>query len=318
MDNHISLQKLEVLCAVVEAGGVGRAAESLYVSQPVVSEHLRSLESRIGAKLFYRQGRSLHLTEAGRAVHLWAGEVLRGRTELDTLLRNLSTGSTGTVSIGASQAVGNTVLPGTLIRFRRANPSIAVTMDVCTIEAALAGALSGINDFCLVTTPTPPDTGVFSAELVAEPPFALVAAAGDDTVPDRLAPEALADLPYVCPPARLAARRSQDLALASVGVHGRRVEIELGSTESVKQAVAAGLGVALTWRHSVAPEIAAGTLREITVPGTDLRDRLYLVHRVGKRFTPPQERLLREIRDAVHEMFTARRAGADPRPAQLA
>ncbi|MEU6261482.1 LysR family transcriptional regulator [Streptomyces sp. NPDC047043] len=302
-DNHISLQKLEVLCKVVELGGVRKAAEALYVSQPVVSAHLRSLESRIGAKLFYRQGRNLRLTEAGQAVHVWASEVLRGRLELDADLRSLSGGKSGTVAISASMSVGNTLLPPILIRFRRANPNAMITLNISSVEVALEGALSGASDLCVVATASVLDANSFVAELIAEPSFTLVAAPANTAVGAEIDPAELSDLPFVCPPGHQAIRRSQDAALASLGVHNRRVEIELGSAESIKQAVAADLGVALLWRHSVETDLASGALREVRIRDADLRDRLYLVRRTEKRLSPLQQRLAQEIRDAVRESF---------------
>ena len=59
LDQRISLQKLEIFCLVVDLGGVGRAAEHLFVAQPVVSAHLRTLQERLGAELLYRDGRRL-------------------------------------------------------------------------------------------------------------------------------------------------------------------------------------------------------------------------------------------------------------------
>src|SRR5437899_1337828 len=62
---------------VVELGGVRRAAEQLYVTQPVVSAHLRTLQDRLGgAQLLYRDGRQMRVTEAGDAAYRWAKEVL--------------------------------------------------------------------------------------------------------------------------------------------------------------------------------------------------------------------------------------------------
>ena len=63
LDTRISLYKLEILCAVVDHGGVSRAAEQLYISQPVVTAHIRSLEERLGAELFQRAGRGVEPTE---------------------------------------------------------------------------------------------------------------------------------------------------------------------------------------------------------------------------------------------------------------
>jgi DNA-binding transcriptional LysR family regulator len=107
LDSRVTLHKLEVFSLVVELGGVSRAAEQLFVSQPVVSAHIRSLEQRVGARLFYREGRHLRLTEAGRAVHGWANDVLTHTRELSRHLDGLSDGTQGSVVVGASMSVGS-------------------------------------------------------------------------------------------------------------------------------------------------------------------------------------------------------------------
>ena len=70
LDSRVTLHKLEVFSLVVELGGVSRAAEQLFVSQPVVTAHIRSLEQRVGARLFYREGRNLRLTESRCAISI--------------------------------------------------------------------------------------------------------------------------------------------------------------------------------------------------------------------------------------------------------
>jgi DNA-binding transcriptional LysR family regulator len=77
------------------------------------------------------------------------------------------------------------------------------------------------------------------------------------------------------------------------------VEIELGSAESMKVAVQGGLGVALLWRESVRRELEAGLLREVRITGHDLRDKLYLVQRRGKRLTAFQSTLTTVLRDGI-------------------
>lgn len=309
-DNRISLQKLEVFCKVVELGGVRRAAEELYVSQPVVSAHLRSLQDRIGAKLFERDGRGISLTEAGREVHLWASEVLRGRLELQSSLQNLSSGLSGTAAIATSMSVGNYVLTPVLIEFRRRFQKARITLLVSGVEAALEASLTGRADLCVLATDAVLDTNAFEAELIAEPAFCLVASASSGRVADRVSPRDLQGMPFVCPPGGQAIRRAQDNALASIGVLDRRVEIELGNAESIKQAVGADLGLGLLWRASVEQELATGYLREVPIDGADLHDKLYLVVRRGKRTTPLQRRLAQAIRDDAAERFVGRAAQA--------
>ena len=291
LDNAFTLQKLEVLCAVVAHGGVSRAAEELYVSQPVVSAHLRSLEKRLGAQIFEKDGRGIRLTEAGDQVHRWALEVLRGRRELAHTLHQIKGGTAGTVMVAASMSAANSVLTPILIDFRRKYRDVRVRVTNSSVEVALELTQAGRVDFCLVGSDAVLDSNAYEAELVGQPPFVLLAAPDDDQVPDRVTPQELTRLPFICPPAGLAIRRSQEAALAELGVHNRRVELELGSAEAIKQAVIAGLGVCILWRVSAAKELASGALREIEIEG-DLRpDKLYFVTRAGRRLTPAQLRL---------------------------
>jgi DNA-binding transcriptional LysR family regulator len=299
-DNRISLHKLEVFSRVVERGGVRLAAEELFVSQPVVSAHLRSLEERLGVKLFRREGRGMELTEAGAEVHLWATEVLRGRTELDRSLRDISRGAAGRASIGSSMSVGNYVLPPLLVDFRRGHPHASISLSPSSVEIALEGTLSGRYDFSVLATDAVLDTDSFEAELIARPSFCLVTAPDDTRVGDAVSVAELTGLSFVCPPAGMAIRRSQDSALAAIGVVDRSVAIELGSAESMKVAVQGGLGVALLWRASVQRELDTGLLREVRISGQDLRDKLYLVQRRGRRLTEFQNTLTGVIRAGVH------------------
>lgn len=298
-DNRVSLHKLEVFCRVVELGGVRFAAEDLFVSQPVVSAHLRSLEERLGTKLFRREGRGMELTESGIEVHLWATEVLRGRAELDRSLRDISRGAAGRATIGASMSVGNYLLPRVLVDFRRDHPHASIAVHHSSVELALERTLAGRYDFGVVATDLVLDSDSFDAELIARPPFCVVTAPDDDRLGDSATVAELTGLPFVCPPAGAAIRRSQDSALASIGVVDRRVAIEFGSAESIKVAVQGGLGLAMLWRESVSHELHVGTLREVQISGHELRDKLFLVRRHGKRLTAFQSRLAEVLRSGI-------------------
>ncbi|MGP3535645.1 LysR family transcriptional regulator [Microbacterium sp. RD1] len=305
-DNRISLQKLEVFCRVAELGGVRRAAEELYISQPVVSAHIRSLQERVGAKLFQRDGRGIVLTEAGERVLLWATDVLRGRTELDKELASLSNGSAGSASVGCTITVGNTVLAPTIIAYKVQHPGARIRLEMSPAEAALEGVRTGRLDFAVVAGDGVFDSRTFRAELLARPRLVVIASAANSDVPDRIDVGALAALPFVAPPEGLAIRRSQDAALAAIGVHDRRVEIELGSADAIKSAVIENLGVALLSRNGVADEIAAGVLREIeVVDAPAMHDMVFMVHRTAQRFSALQRNLRTVVREAMIERYGA-------------
>jgi DNA-binding transcriptional LysR family regulator len=300
-DYRISLQKLEVFCKVAELGGVRRAAEALYISQPVVSAHLRSMQDRVGARLFHPEGRGIALTEAGERTLLWATEVLRGRVELAKDLADLSEGLSGFVSVGASITVGNRILTPAVIDFKIENPTVSVRLEMSAVETALEQARLGRHDFAIVATGAVLDSRAFDSELVAQPPWAVIAAGTNESTPATVTPEQLGKLAFICPPAGLAIRQSQDSALTSIGVTERRVEMELGSAESIKQAVIADIGVAMLWRESVQAEIADGRLRELVIAAPPLRDKLFIVRRSGSRLTPLQSRLMSRLRAVIDD-----------------
>jgi len=136
MDNRISLKKLEILCLVVDLGGVGRAAERLQVSQPVVTAHLRLLQDRLGVELLHREGQQMRLTEAGVEVYRWAREVLGRSRELARTIDELADGSSGAVAVASSMSVGSYLLPRVLGLFGHERPEARITLHVSDAEDA--------------------------------------------------------------------------------------------------------------------------------------------------------------------------------------
>lgn len=301
-DNRITLQKLEVFSRVAELGGVRKAAEQLYISQPVVSAHIRSLQERVGARLFQRDGRGIALTEAGERVLLWANEVLRGRAELNKEIESLARGAAGSVSIGCTISVGNAVVGPAVVAYKQEHREVDIRVEMTPAENAVEGVRIGRHDFAVVAGEGVFDSRTYRAELIARPELVLIASPQNTDLPSRIDIKTLGTLSFVAPPEGLAIRRSQDAALAEIGVHERRVEIELGSADAMKRGVMSNLGVALLSRAAVEQEIRSGTLREIEIDAPPLRDLLFLVSRAGQRFTPLQ----RNLRDAVHAAIVER------------
>lgn len=294
-----SLQKLEVFRTVVERGGVGRAAEELHVSQPVVSAHIRSLETRLNTKLFARQGRKLILTEAGELTYRWANEIFRSRVSLARSLESVANGTAGHASIGSSLSIGSYIVAPALIRFKQQVPDAMVELRLGSVEATLESLRDGTADFCIIPTQEVLNTRELDVESIGVAPFALLASAENTEIPASIHPCDLEQLPFVSPPSGWAIRKSQDSALLSLGVSRRRTTIELGSAEAIKLAVRANLGVALLWRGSATAELNRGELREITVIGACLTDTLYIVKRVNTKLSRLQQKLLDSLKSDI-------------------
>lgn len=298
IDQRMSLQKLEVFCAVVDLGGVHRAADHLFVSQPVVSAHLKSLQQRIGAKLFMREGRRMVLTESGDAVYAWAQEVLSRRASLARELEDIAAGTAGRAVISSSMSLGNYFLPPILLEFQREFPDAHVTLLVSDPETALQRAETGKADFGVVMTDVAIDPEVFDVTSAGEDELVLIVGA-NDPLPDEIDPAELTTLPCVGPPKGLAVRRLQDSALAAAGVHSRPMVMELGTAEAIKQAVIGGIGCALLSRQAIVDELERGLLREIRVRGVELTQPILVVRRRNRRLTSLQQRLISAVADDI-------------------
>ncbi|HEY6922840.1 MAG TPA: LysR family transcriptional regulator, partial [Steroidobacteraceae bacterium] len=122
----LTFHRLELFLAVLDHGGVGRAAKACNISQPAVSEHLHGLEAYLGVPLLERRGRSVRPTTAARLVEPYARQtvgLLLGAERAVADLRGLHSGS---LSIGASTTPGTYLLPAALGRYHAAHPGIAL------------------------------------------------------------------------------------------------------------------------------------------------------------------------------------------------
>jgi LysR family transcriptional regulator, low CO2-responsive transcriptional regulator len=298
MDRRISLHKLEVFCLVVELGGVGRAAERLFVSQPVVTAHIRSLEQRLGAQLFFREGRHLHLTEAGRSAHAWACDVLVRTRELDRQLDGLSDGRRGSVVVGAGMSVGSYVLPAVLTRFRRDRPDVDVSLFVSEADEVLQATGAGRCDFAVCILERRPESADLHTEHLRDEELVVVGGPDADLPDGPISVAELAKLPMLDPQNGQARRSVIHNQIEKVTAR-RNVVLELGHPEAMKRVAAQGLGVAMLFRMSVRDEIRLGLLREIPLRGVTLAVPVYLTHRHGKHFSASQRELMEIVREEL-------------------
>lgn len=301
LDTRIPLHKLEVFCYVVELESMSRAAERLYVAQPVVSAHIKSLEERIGAELLYRKGNRMLLTEAGASAYQWATEVLTRSREMAREIEGLTDGSRGAVVIASSMTVGSYLLPPILAQFRMDRPGAQITLTSSDPEHASTATEAGECDFAVLISDDPHLVSPhMTAAQIGEQDVVLVATPDDRTGQDGpLHGSELAGLPFVSSPARLTRQAIVDRQLQRAGVAKLEVVIELGHAEAMKRAVRHGLGLAFLFRSSVADELARGDLREIALADARLTAPVMLLYRREKRFTTMQQDLIAAITDGV-------------------
>jgi DNA-binding transcriptional LysR family regulator len=287
----LNLRHLRVFAAVAERGGFSRAAAALRLSQPAISKAVRELERQIGLPLIDRSGRTPRLTDAGTALYARARELFGVERMAEETLRALRGLEDGRLRIAASTTIATYFLPPLLARFHRAHPRVALQVTSANTRAVAKLLLERRVDVALVEGPV-----VHSRITVhewREDALGLIAAAGHPLaaqaagggkggkgngphlgdagkVPLDALRQRLRDEPLVMREEGSGTRAVVQAALQARGLEPRHT-IELGSTEAIKQAVAAGLGLAIVSRASAADQLALGRIAGIEVTDLDVR-----------------------------------------------
>jgi LysR family transcriptional regulator, low CO2-responsive transcriptional regulator len=309
LDGRITLRKLDIFCRVAEAGSISEVARQLDVVQPAVSEHIRTLERRLGCKLLVRKGRGVELTDAGVRLHEWAGDILGRARELDRELEGLESGSGGSAVVGASTTIGTYLLAEAVADFALQRPGARISLKAGGVQSIIDGVRGGQLDFGVVVSASRPSASDISARALLTEPYLLVAAPDAELPADPIDPAALAALRFVCTVEEAPRLELIDRPLFELGVGARDVVVELSHPEAIKRAVRRRLGVAFLMRAAVERELEAGELRAIAVDGLQLDAPVFLVHRADRAFSHLQSDLIRAIEDRLeprHRLTTGR------------
>jgi LysR family transcriptional regulator, low CO2-responsive transcriptional regulator len=277
---NATLRQLRVFESAARHLSLTRAAEELHLTPPAVSIQVRQLEGHAKASLFERSGRGLRLTQAGEAVLVHTREVLAQIRGAEEAIADLDALGRGLLDVAVINA-GDHFFPWLVAAFRERHPGIRVRITVQNRDDLL-GRLAA-HEMDLAVMSHPPSEAGFAATAFAPHPHVIVAAPGHPLAGRRRVPLAsLAREPLLTREPGSATRLAMDQAFAEGGVLPN-VEMEIASNETLKQAVAAGLGIGFLSAHAVLNEVDRGTLEVVDVQGFPVMRQWYVVRRSERR-----------------------------------
>ncbi len=281
--------------SLLETGSFSRTAETLYMSQPSVSQRLRQLEDELGMALVVRGGRGLTLTPAGEVFYPTARNLIatldRGREEL----RGFAGRVEGTVRVWASQTAGGHILPPALCAFASAHPDVRVRLHIANSAEVESALLAGEADFGVIESPTA--SGQLAARDWLDDPLVFVCS------PRHPLAETPGEIPLDALGAALLALREPGSgtraaladALGAVGGALPARLVEMSSLAALRSAVLAGAVVTFLSRWVVADDIAMGRLVTRPVAGVLPTRKMRLVRRRSPFPSHAAERLYAEV-----------------------
>jgi DNA-binding transcriptional LysR family regulator len=276
--------QLRSFLAVARSGSVRAAAAELVVTQPAVSAAVAALGRELGTPLFRRDGRGVALTPAGEVLAGYAARILGLWDEAGRASRAAADPSRGTLRLAAVTTAGEQVVPALLVSFRRRHPAVEIVLEVGNRRRVWE--LLAAHEADLAVGGRPPAGSELIS--VARSPHELVVVAAPSG-PARRRPRAvgledMASRAWLVREAGSGTRSTTEELLAELGIEPTR--LTLGSNGAIREAVAAGLGVALISRAAVARDLADGWLEEWVAGPLPLRRWWHLVVRRSGGLSP--------------------------------
>ena len=274
--------RLRVFRIVAEELSFTRAAERLFLTQPAVTMQIKNLEEDLGLRLFDRTGQRIVLTPAGRILHDYAKRIAALCADAERDLAALKGETRGRLALGASTTIAQYLLPRLAGEFLAAFPAIQLSIisgNTSDVVAALADGRIGIG---LIEGP-PGRADVKCESFVEDEIVLVVPPAHEFAAAGAIEPGALKLASIILREHGSGTRQVVEEALKRARLDTRRlrVALELDSTESIKSAIAAGLGVGFVSRWALGKETALGLLRTVPVKGLRIRRHFQFVYLQG-------------------------------------
>lgn len=260
-----------------------RAAEILYLSQPAVSQQIKTLEQVLGLRLFARRGRGIVLTPAGQVFLRHTERLLTLLAETAPVVKEIHTLRRGSVLVGASTSAATYVVLPLLGAFHALYPRIHVTLVVADRHSIEERLLTRQVDVAVMSLVERQDR--FVVEFLK--PHELVVAASPTHRLARWRALTMHDLEketFLLREQGSGTRQDTEQYFAHAGAP-LQASLELGSIEAIKEGVAAGLGIAVVPWESVELEIAGDDLIMLDVQGFPLKREWYVVHLRGRKLS---------------------------------
>jgi len=275
-------RQLAAFCAVVERSSFSEAAARLGVTQPAVSQQVRSLEERLGTQLLDRSGRRVEPTEAGLRLYRGAQRMLALEEQLLDDLAEPDGPLRGTLEIGASTGPAAIVLPLLLCRFQRENVELRVHLSVSDTQSVVELVADRRLELGIVGAARRHRSVTFEPFFRDE--VILVCPPGHPFAGRTVTLDGLREGPLILMQQGAGVRQMVEDELRKSGRRLRDLDapLELGLQESVRSAVQGGFGVGFISRRAVETELAAGTLAESRVRGLDLARDIYVARAAGR------------------------------------
>jgi DNA-binding transcriptional LysR family regulator len=272
----VDIHQLKVFSSVFKNRSFSKASEELHLTQPTVSDHVKTLEEELECKLFDRLGRTIIPTKEAEVLYGHAAEIIEKANITKDILGRFKKELSGELVVGASTIPGTYLMPSLMAAFQKKYP--AVSFQIFISDSKEIGEKVLKHELLIGVVGTK-----FSNGYLNHMPFIedeLIAVSSPSLIKkDMLTLKDLIKFPMVLREEGSGTRKELEKILESKGITLEDIKIAgiFGSTDAIKQAVKAGLGFSVLSRLSVADELKYRLLREIKLSDVQMKRKFYII-----------------------------------------
>jgi LysR family transcriptional regulator, transcriptional activator of the cysJI operon len=282
----MNIHQVHIFNIAARTLSITKTAKKMHLSQPSVSIQIKDLEDSLNVRLFDRINRKIALTDAGRTFFEYSERLLHLIEEINGVMNEFSSGDVGRLVLGASSTVGIYVLPKFLGEFKELYPKAEIALNIQNRHEAVEQCVAGEVDFAFMQDP--PKHPDLQFDLFMKDELVIVcspkhrwAGKGHLTMKTLSSePEAI-----ILREEGSGTRGIIENVIKRFGIE-RKVTMELSSSEGIKRAVEANLGVAVLSRNVVKNEVDNKTLVSLPIKDLNTRREFYIVRNKKRRFMP--------------------------------
>ncbi|GAB6174318.1 LysR family transcriptional regulator [Paradesulfitobacterium aromaticivorans] len=269
------VESLRVFVTVVDKKSFSRAADELFISQPSVSLHIRNLENEFNVKLLNRSPKQVEPTESGRILYEQARQILLLYNQAKENIDELRNVVKGNLKIGASFTIGEYVLPRLMAEYATQYPYVEIEVMIANTEEVIQALRANQLHIGLVEGKVT-HTDILSEPFMEDEMILVVPPKHPLAGHQEVMAERLHDQVWILREHGSGTRMFSDYLIEEYKLSVKRSFV-FSSSQGVKEAVAAGLGIALVSRLIVQRELTSGELIGLRIKGKRITRRFVII-----------------------------------------
>ena len=294
----MNLQQLKVFVLTVQTGKLSAVAEALHIKQPTVTFHLKGLQDKLGVELFEQpQLKRWILTDAGKAFYHYAQQIIQLAEQSEQVMDDYKFNTRGKLQLGASQTTASYILPPYLAKFQKEHDRVYISLVVNKAPSIL----QKVKNYDL-------DLGVIAYGKLFDPDLTIIPIMEDELVlimhkdhplrnKTEIKPHELTQYPFI-----LHEKQAVSHTLAEKWMLENNIQLniimEIGSIQTIKEAVELNIGIAILPRLSVEKEMKEGRLFIQPLPNYVNERHIYLIYRKNQHFSPMMQSFIEFLKQS--------------------